>query len=319
MPSSLSPASASSSRLGSGAGTSRTSTPTAPSRRRTPSAMRSASTSAGVRPAATSEAPLRAGGHHRPAVGVRLGVAGLDQQFAELLDVRRRSSSLIESDRRPELLVAQVGVADDRVVLGSADDHPEGVAQPFKELGELGRVVGVDGRRNQCLEETPRWRCSACGACRRGPGSTTAPGSRARRPNSISDPIGASRSRSTASSAIARASASAARSRPRSRCRRAPPPDRRARTRAARVDLLAGRAVLGDDVLVEARSDHAVDRVARRPQGRPAGVGDRDQRPVEQVEEGSAAGARGPSRSDQRDTAWTWSTSSRRASAAGAS
>src|SRR4051794_23169404 len=153
MPSSRSAASAWSSRLGSGAGTSWTSTPTAPSRRRTPSAMRSASTSAGVRPAATSEAPLRAGGHHRAAVGICLGVAGLDQQFAELLDVATQVLLVDRDDRRPELLVAQVGVADDRVVLGSADDHPEVVAQPFEELGGLGRVVGLDRRRNERLEE----------------------------------------------------------------------------------------------------------------------------------------------------------------------
>src|SRR5262245_61471881 len=87
IPSSRSAANAVRSRSGSGAGTSRTSTPTAPWRRLTPSAMRSASTCAGVSPAATSEAALRPGGHHRPAVGVRLGVAGLDQKLAKLLDV----------------------------------------------------------------------------------------------------------------------------------------------------------------------------------------------------------------------------------------
>src|SRR3954451_21863845 len=107
MPSSLSAPSASRRRLGSGAGTSRTSTPTAPSRRRTPSAMRSASPSAGVRPAANSEAPFRTGGHHGATVGVRLGVTGLDQQFAELLDVATQILFVDRDDRRPELLIAQ--------------------------------------------------------------------------------------------------------------------------------------------------------------------------------------------------------------------
>src|SRR5947207_2474121 len=135
MPSARNAANAFSSRSGSGAGTSRTRTPTAPCRRLTPSAMRSASTSAGVSPLAISEAALRPGGHHCAAVGVRLGVAGLDQQLAELLDVAAQVLLVDRDDRGPELLAAQVGVADDRVVLGPAHDDAEEVAQAVEELG----------------------------------------------------------------------------------------------------------------------------------------------------------------------------------------
>src|SRR5262249_22761526 len=49
-----------------------------------------------------------------------------------------------------------------------------------------------------------------------------------------------------------------------------------------RVDLLAGGAVLGDDVLVEPGADHAVDGIARGSQRGPAGVGDRDKGAVEE-------------------------------------
>src|SRR4051794_20147982 len=108
--------------------------------------MRSARTSAGGCPDGISKAPLPARRNPGPSVCVRLGVARLDQQLAELLDVAAQVLLVDRDDGRPELLVAQVGVANDCVVLWPAHDDTEEIAQPLQELGELRRSIGLDGR-----------------------------------------------------------------------------------------------------------------------------------------------------------------------------
>ena len=92
------------------------------------------------------------GGHDGAAVGVALGVPGLDQKVAEFDDIAPQVL-LVDRGRRPELFGREVVVADHGIVLRPPDQDAEVVLQPVEELGELKRIVGVHGGGDKGLKE----------------------------------------------------------------------------------------------------------------------------------------------------------------------